>query len=116
LKATKFLTDRKLDWHDIVDMLAKPPEPVPPAGNPHSYQYHARPNPYAQAWTPPPQRPATNSIDHTDAACACLTLFNYWNAKEEEFLLDMQDVAWPTQKQLKWLRSLYERYLREIKS
>jgi len=49
-----------------------------------------------------------------DAACACLTLFNYWTAKEEDFLLDMQDVAWPTQKQLKWLKSLYERYLREM--
>lgn len=111
LKATKFLTDRKLDWHDIVTMLERP-EPARSAPGPNPY---GRPGPNPYASQPPPQPPPNGtSIDHSVAVRQCLSLFNFWTEKETNFLLDMQDVYWPSQKQLKWLKSLYERYLREM--
>lgn len=93
-KATQFLAARNLDWHSIVDMLAKVVQPSLQDIMQKRFEEAVR---------------AQQSVHHTEAARFCLSMTG-WTERERLFLNDMLHVDEPSERQLIWLRSLFRRY------
>jgi hypothetical protein len=107
LKATEFLAARKLDWHDIVELIRRtaPRKPTLEETMQKAWDEAVK----AQHTVSPEQ-----TVHHTEAARLCLSL-DGWTHREIDFLNDMIWVDEPTERQMSWLRSLYGRYWAEIK-
>ncbi len=83
LKATEFLTERKLGWYDVAEMLKRPPVVIQPVASSRSHHMDAR---------------------------RCLQSGIAWKAHELKFLQQMAvQLQRPSDKQRDWLDGLLDR-------